>query len=72
MLIQISVTTFFGLTEASNKKSKDWWNSGIKAARKKVKESVKQHRIRQSPGNLEKMAKAKKEYKSLITESKLK
>ena len=43
-----------------------------KAARKKVKESVKQHRVRQSPANLEKMEKAKKEYKSLITESKLK
>ena len=43
-----------------------------KAARKKVKESVKQHRVRESPANLEKMEKAKKEYKSLITESKLK
>ena len=43
-----------------------------KAARKKVKESVKQHRVRQSSANLEKMEKAKKEYKSLITESKLK
>ena len=72
MLIQTSATDFFGLTEASNKKSKGWWNSDIKAARKKVKESVKQHRIRQSPANLEKMEKAKKEYKSLITESKLK
>ena len=61
MLIQTSATDFFGLTEASNKKSQGWWNSEIKAARKKVKGSVKQHRIRQSPGNLEKMEKAKKE-----------
>ena len=72
MLIQTSATDFFGLTEASNKKSKGWWNSEIKAARKTVKESVKQHRIRQSPANLEKMEKAKKEHKTLITESKLK
>ena len=72
MLIETSATNFFGLTKASNKKLKGWWNSDIKAARKKVKESVKQHRIRQSPANLEKMEKAKKEYKSLIMESKLK
>ena len=72
MLMQTSATGFFGLTEASNKKSKGWWNSDVKAARKNVKESVKQHRIRQSPANLEKMEKAKKEYESLITESKLK
>ena len=44
----------------------------LKQPGKKVKENVKQHRITQSPANLEKMEKAKKEYKSLITESKLK
>ena len=66
MLIHTSATDFFGLTKTSNKKSKGWWNSEIKAARKKVKESVKEHRIRQSPANLEKTEKAKKEYKSLI------
>ena len=60
MLIQTSATDFCGLTEASNKKSKGWWNSDIKAVRKKFKETVKQHRIRQSPANLEKNGKGQK------------
>ena len=42
MLIQTSATDFFGLTQTSNKISKGWCNSDIKAAGKKVTESVKQ------------------------------
>ena len=60
MLIQTSATDFCGLTEGSNKNSKGWWNSDIKAVRKKIKETVKQHRIRQSPANLEKNGKGQK------------
>ena len=30
MMIQTSATDFFGLTEASNQKSKGWWNSDTK------------------------------------------
>ena len=60
MLIQTSAADFFGLTKASNKKLKDWWNSEIKAARKKVKENVKQHRNKAISSKLRKNGKGQK------------
>ena len=51
-LIVGSATSFFGLTEISNKRAKGWWNNNIKAARKEMKESVRRHKLGQSPANL--------------------
>ena len=39
-LIVNSATSFLGLTEISDKRTKGWWNNNIKAARKEMKESV--------------------------------
>ena len=44
-LIVGSATSFFGLTEISNKRAKGWWNNKIKAARKEMKESVGRYKL---------------------------
>ena len=54
VLIVGSALSFFGLTEISNKRAKDWWNNNIKVARKEMKESMRRYKIRQSPANFKK------------------
>ena len=67
-----SVTSFFGLTEISNKRAKGWWSNNVKAARKEMKESVRRYKLRQSPANLQKMEEVKEKYQTAISEAKLK
>ena len=38
-----SATSFFDLTEISNKRAKGWWNNN----RKEMKESVRRYKLRQ-------------------------
>ena len=57
-LIVGSPTSFFGLTEISNKRAKGWQKNNIKAARKEMKESVRRYKIRQFPANLQKMTRS--------------
>ena len=71
-LIVGSATSFFGLTEISNKRAKGWWSNNIKAARKEMKESVRRYKLRQSPANLRKMEEVKEKYQTAISEAKLK
>ena len=40
-LIVGSATSFFGLTEISNKRTKGWLNNNIKAAKEEMKESMR-------------------------------
>ena len=62
-----SATSFFGLTEISNKRTKGWWNNNIKAGR-----SVRRNKLRQSPANLRKMEEVKEKCQTAFSEAKLK
>ena len=67
-----SALSFFGLTEISNKRAKDWWNNNIKVAKKEMKESMRRYKIRQSPENFKKMEEVKRKYqRTVIFEAKL-
>ena len=67
-----SATSFFGLTEISNKSAKGWCNHNIKAARKEMKESVRKYKLRQSLANLRKLVEVEENDQTAISEAKIK